>query len=200
MPDLISIDNIKKLRDLTGAGLTDAKQTLQSAKSFEEAVQTMQAKGLVKAGKREARQTGAGIIESYVHDGRIGVLVEVGCETDFVAKTDDFLSFVKDLALQIAASKPEYLKAEDIPQPILDQHYALFKAQAESENYPKDKQEAIINGKLTKLKTEICLLSQSFNKDPKLTINDLLQAINAKLGENIVIKRFVRFELGESDT
>lgn len=163
MPGNFTIEDIRKIRQLTGAGLTDIKKSLQETGDFDEALKAMQVKGLSKAAQREERSTQAGIIQSYIHDQRIGVLVEVQCETDFVARSEEFISFVKDLALQVAASNPTSLKAEESDK------------MSQPDSY---------------------LLSQEFIKDPKITINDLLQAQIAKLGENIVIARFVRFELG----
>ena len=180
MQNNFTIDDIKKIRELTGVGLTDAKKALEESGSFEAALKAMRAKGLSKAAGREEKITQAGVIRSYVHDGRIGVLVEVSCETDFAAKNENFLNFVKDLCLQVAACKPTYLRLEDMNN---DRH-------SEMNNHAESDLDA------KELAEQHCLLSQNFIKDPKLTIQDLLQTQIAKLGENIIIVRFVRFELG----
>ena len=166
-----TIDDIKKIRELTGVGLTDVKKALQENSSFEEALQAMRKKGLAKVAQRSEKVARSGIIHSYIHDGRIGVLIEVNCETDFVAKNEDFLNFVRDLTLQIAATNPLCLK------------------EGNSESKETRNQQA-----------EQSLLGQSFIKNPESTVNDLLQSQIAKLGENIVIARFVRFELGDLAT
>ncbi len=171
MNNNFTIDDIKKIRELTGVGLTDAKKALQENSSFEKALQAMRKKGLAKVAQRSEKVARSGIIHSYIHDGRIGVLIEVNCETDFVAKNEDFLNFVRDLALQIAATNPFCLK----------------------EGNPESKE-------ARNQQAEQSLLGQSFIKNPELTVNDLLQSQIAKLGENIVIARFVRFELGDLAT
>ena len=193
----VKISEIKQIHDLTGVGLREAKKALETYGSFEVALKAMQAKGMSRAADRAGRQTQAGVIKSYVHDNRIGVLVEVNCETDFVARTDDFLAFVKDVALQIAASAPLYLSSEDVPQAALDHERDLLRQQAQQENLPADKLDMIVDGRLSKDMSEKCLLSQDFIKDNQQTMDDLLQAVRAKLVENITIKRFIRFELGK---
>lgn len=198
MSDNFSIEDIKKIRDLTGVGLTEAKQALQTHRSFDEALAAMRAQGLSKALKREDRSTQAGVVLSYVHDQRIGVLLEVNCETDFVAKTDDFLSLVKDLALQIAASRPVCLKPEDLKEDFSQEEEHLRQKAAE-DKVPLERLDEVVAQQLQKLKSSKCLLSQSFNKEPSLTVGEFLQNRAAKLGEKIVIARFVRFELGQSE-
>ena len=189
---------IKKIHDLTGVGLSAAKQALEEHGNFDKALEDMRLKGLAKAQSRTDKETDVGVIYSYTHNHRIGVLVEVNCETDFVAKTEDFLNFAKDIALQIAASKPLYITPADIPQSILDKDKDLLKQQALKEGISEDKLEKVIEGRLEKDISQTCLLKQVFNKDPQLTVEDLLQSLIAKLGENIVIQRFARFELGQS--
>lgn len=197
MTNLEKVYNIKRIRDLTGVTLSDAKNALDQTNSFDEALKLMQAKGLSKASSRSHRVTQAGLIHSYVHDGRIGVLLEVNCETDFVAKTDDFKDFVKDVALQIAASQPIYMTPEDVDESTRQNQRETIIELAKIDNVSKDKLESVVEAQLEKNLAKLCLLSQNFNKDPKLTINDLLQTLIAKLGENIVIAKFVRFELGK---
>ncbi len=166
-----TIEDIKKIRELTGVGLADAKKALQENPSFDAALKAMRAKGLAKGAQRSERVTRSGVIHSYIHDGRIGVLIEVNCETDFVAKNEDFLNFVNDLALQITATNPLYLALKDSEL-----------------------------GKVSEQTDEEYLLNQRFFKNPEVSIHDLLQTLIAKLGENIVIARFVRFELGDLST
>ena len=193
------IEEIKKIRDATGVGLTEAKQALMEHGDFQQALKAMQTKGLQKASKRAGRLAQAGIVYSYVHEGRIGVLLEVNCETDFVAKTSEFQSLVKDLALQIAASDPQALSLEDLrlDEASLEQ---AFQEQALAEEVPQARLAEVVAARLQKHKAEASLLSQSFNKEPQLTVAEIIQNVCAKLGENIVISRFSRFELGGSDS
>lgn len=194
----ISIDEIKRLRALTGVGITDAKQALLEAKGdFDKALSEMRKKGLTKAEKRGEREARAGLIGSYVHDGRIGVLVEVNCETDFVAKTDEFKELVKDLALHIAASAPEYVRPEDVPEEAKKQIEEEFTQKAKAEGKPDKMVARIVEGQLKKHFAEKCLLDQPFVKNPDQTVGDIVKEANAKLGENIVVRRFSRLALGE---
>jgi elongation factor Ts len=194
----ISIDEIKRLRELTGVGITDAKAALVEANGdFDKALAAMRKKGLTKAEKRGEREARAGIIGSYNHDGRIGVLVEVNCETDFVAKTDEFKDLVKDLAMHIAASAPQYVDSDDVPENIKAEAEAEFSEKAEKEGKPKDMIPKIIEGQVKKYLAERALLEQPFVKNPDQTVGDVVKEANAKLGENVVVRRFSRMALGE---
>jgi len=193
-----SIDEIKRLRQLTGVGITDAKQALVEAKGdFDKALATMRAKGLTKAEKRAEREARAGLVGSYVHDGRIGVLVEVNCETDFVAKTDEFKELVKDLTLHIAAADPQYVSAEDAPSGDRQAVEAELAAKAKAAGKPAKMISSIVEGGLKKHFAERSLLDQPFVKQPEISVGELVRETAAKLGENIVVRRFTRFGLGE---
>jgi elongation factor Ts len=194
----ISIDEIKRLRELTGVGITDAKQALEEAKGdFDKALSEMRKKGLTKAEKRGEREARAGLIGSYVHDGRIGVLVEVNCETDFVAKTDEFKELVKDLSLHIAASAPLYVSIDDVPAEDRKAAEEEFTGKAKAEGKPDNMVGQIVEGMLKKHFAEKALLEQPFVKNPDQTVGDVVKEANAKLGENIVVRRFSRLALGE---
>lgn len=194
----ISIEEIKRLRELTGVGITDAKQALvEAAGDFDSALAAMRKKGLTKAEKRGEREARAGVIGTYNHDGRIGVLVEVNCETDFVARNEIFTNLVKDLAMHIAASNPEYVSKEDIPADVHDVKMAEFKDKAKSEGKPDNILDQIAGGMVHKHFAERILLEQPFIKNPDQTVGDLVKEHNAKLGENIVVRRFSRIALGE---
>jgi elongation factor Ts len=194
----ISIDEIKRLRELTGVGITDAKQALVEAKGdFDKALAAMRKKGLTKAEKRGEREARAGLIGTYNHDGRIGVLVEVNCETDFVAKTDEFKDLVKDLAMHIAASAPLYVSADEVPASVKKEAEAEFAEKAEKEGKPKEMIPKIIEGQVKKYLAEKTLLEQPFVKNPDQTVGDIVKEANAKLGENIVVRRFSRIAIGE---
>lgn len=194
----VSIEEIKRLRQLTGVGITDAKQALVEADGdFDKALAAMRKKGLTKAEKRAEREARAGLIGSYVHDGRIGVLVEVNCETDFVAKTDEFKQLVNDLCLHVAASAPAYISAEDIPAEDKKKVEAEFSDKAKDEGKPDDMVAKIVSGQLSKHFAEKCLIDQPFVKNPDQTVNDYIKEHVAKLGENIVVRRFTRMVLGE---
>lgn len=194
----ISIDEIKRLRGLTGVGITDAKQALvEAGGDFDKALSEMRKKGLTKAEKRGEREAREGLIGSYVHDGRIGVLVEVNCETSFVAKTDEFKELVKDLALHIAASAPEYVSADEVPREAKQQVENEFKQKAKGEGKSDKMIVQIVEGQLKKYFAEKSLLDQPFVKNPDQTVGDVVKEANAKLGENIVVRRFSRLALGE---
>lgn len=200
----ISLDEIKKLKELTGVGLTDAKKALVEADGdFDKALAAMREKGLTKAEKRGEREAREGIIESYVHSGRIGVLVELNCETDFVARTDDFKDLAHDIALQIAAMSPKWASSDDIPESEVtrkkDELIAAAQADPKNANKPADVLEKIIDGQLKKYFDELVLTSQPFWKDDSQTIGDLVKEKIAKLGENIVVRQFRRIELGVSE-
>ena len=195
----ITAQMVKELRQRTGAGMMDCKQALvETNGSVEKAIDLLREKGLAAAAKKAGRIAAEGIIDSYIHGGgRIGVLVEVNCETDFVAKTDEYKSFVKDIAMQIAASKPEYVKREDVPADIVDKEKGVLKAQALREGKPEKIVERMVEGRINKFYKEICLLEQDYIRDPDVTVQDLLTETVAKIGENISIRRFARFEVGE---
>lgn len=191
------IEDIKKLREATGAGMMDAKSALEEAGGdFDKAVIVLRKKGLAMAAKKAERKATAGVIESYVHGGKIGVLVEVNCETDFVARTDDFKEFCRDVAMHIAATNPTYLSPDEISNKELAKEREIIKEEVTASGKPAEHVEKIIEGKLNKWYEEVCLSNQPFVKDPDQTIEQLRQALVAKLGENIVIRRFARFEVG----
>ena len=194
----ISTQEIKRLRELTGVGITDAKAALVDANGdFDTALTAMRKKGLTKAEKRGEREARAGVIGNYNHDGRIGVLVEVNCETDFVARTDEFLSLVKDLAMHIAASNPEFVSVEDIPAAMREAKRTEFVDKAKSEGKPENMIENIVEGMLKKHFAERCLTDQPFVKNPDQSVGDNVKEYIAKLGENIIVRRFNRMALGE---
>lgn len=194
----ISLDEIKRLRELTGVGITDAKQALSEADGdFDKALSAMRKKGLTKAEKRAEREARAGLIGSYVHDGRIGVLVEINCETDFVAKTDEFKELVKDICLHVAASAPEYVSIDDVPEDARKAVEAEFTEKVKADGKPENMAGQIVEGMLKKHFAEKALLGQPFVKNPETTVDDYIKEHIAKLGENIVVRRFERLVLGE---
>lgn len=197
----ISAEMVKNLREKTGAGMMECKKALtESNGDFEKAIDLLRQRGLASALKKAGRTASEGLIEAYIHMGKIGTLVEVNCETDFVARTDDFRELVKDIAMHIAAANPQYLARTDVPQTVLDREKEIYRAQVVGK--PPQIVEKIVEGKLEKFYSETCLLDQIFIKDPeqKKKILDLVNEKIAKLGENIVIRRFARFQLGESTT
>lgn len=190
---------VKELRGKTGAGILDCQKALQdTGNDVEKAIDLLRQKGLAAAQKKAGRETKEGIISSYIHSGsKIGVLVEVNCETDFVARNEEFQDFVKEVALQIAASHPLYIKREDIPQDLIEREKNIYLAQMKESGKPEAAWEKIIKGKLEKYYQEQCLLEQAFIKDPSISIQDLLSQKIAKLGENLTISRFTRYQLGQ---
>ena len=196
----VSATLVKELREKTGAGILDCKEALTTAEGdLEEAVAYLRKKGLADAKKRAGRTASEGLVGSYVHmTGKIGVLVEVDSETDFVARTDEFQDLVKNIAMQIAASNPRYLKAEEIPPEDAEKEKEIFRSQAKESGKPEKVIEKITEGKFKKYLTEVCLLDQAYIREPEITINQLVQSVIAKLGENIEVRRFVRFQLGEA--
>jgi elongation factor Ts len=195
----ISSEMIKDLRERTGAGMLDCKKALsESSGDFEKAVSLLRQKGLATAAKKAGRIASEGIIGSYIHMGKIGTMVEINCETDFVARTDAFKELVKDVAMHVAAANPSYLSIEDVPQNVLDQEKEIYRAQITDK--PPQVIEKILEGKLEKFYIENCLFEQIFIRDPeqKKKIKDLIAESVARLGENIIIRRFVRFQLGET--
>ena len=195
----ISAQMVKELRDKTSAGIMDCKEALRANKgNIEKAIEYLRKKGINAASSKFNRQALSGKIESYIHlYGKIGVLVEVNCETDFVANTEQFKEFVKDIAMQIAASDPKYISREEVPKSIIEKEKEIFYAQGEKTNKPTAVIEKIVEGKLDKYFQENCLLEQLFIRDTSKNINELLLETIAKLGENILLKRFARFKLGE---
>src|SRR5574341_1080472 len=195
----ISTDQIKKLRELTGAGVLDAKRALENANGdFDKAAQVLKAKGMAAAAKKSDRVARQGLIETYVHaGGKIGAMLELNCETDFVARTSDFQELAHDLALQIVATNPKYISPQDIPAELREKQQEEFAAQAKAEGKTGALVDKIVRGKMESYFKETCLLQQPFIRDENSTINDLVQAKIAKLAENIVIRRFARFGLGE---
>ncbi len=191
---------VKDLRQATAAGILDCRKALEVAEGdFDKAVDYLREKGLAKAAKRVDREAKDGLIVSYIHGGgRIGVLVELNCETDFVARTDEFKTMVNDIALQIAAMSPRYVKREDIPAAVLEHERQLYRAQALDEGKPESVVERIVDGRMDKFYKEVCLLEQAFIRDEERTIDDLIKEQITKTGENMVLRRFARFELGES--
>lgn len=196
----VSINEIKRLRELTGAGITDAKKALvETGGDFDKALVAMRKKGLTKADKRAEREARAGIIGSYVHDGRIGVIVEVNCETAFVARNEIFTSLVKDIAMHIAASSPEYVSIDDVPAGVQKEIKAEFTDKVKSEGKPANMQKQIVEGMIKKHFSERCLIDQPFVKNPDQSVGDYVKEHIAKLGENIVVRRFSRMALGEKN-
>ena len=199
----VSASMIKDLRERTGAGMADCKKALQEVQGdLEKAIDYLRKKGLAKAAKKAGREATEGAVISYIHGGgRIGVLVEVNCETDFVARNEDFIGFTKDIAMQIAAMAPQYVRKEEIPTSAIDHEKSVLVAKAKEDPKNSNKPEPVLakitEGQVSKWMKEICLLDQSFVKNPDKTIEQLQQELIAKIGENIKIRRFVRFELGE---
>jgi len=196
---VIGAKEVKELRNRTSAGIMDCKNALTEADGdIDKAIEILRTKGLAKAAKKAGRIVSEGLVGSYIHaGGKIGVLVEINCETDFVAKTDDFKQFVKDIAMHIAASSPLYVKRENVPEEITEKERKIYETQAKEAGKPEKIIDKVVSGKLNKYLSEICLLEQPFIKDPDKTIQELLQEMIAKLGENISIRRFVRYQLCE---
>ena len=194
----ISAELVKELREKTGVGMMECKKALTETNGdFEKAIDLLRQKGLATAMKKAGRTASEGLIESYIHMGKIGTMVEINCETDFVARTDDFKELAKDIAMHIAATNPLYLSREDIPQDVLEHEKEIYRSQVT--NKPPQVVEKIIEGKLEKFYTDMCLIDQIFVKDPdqKKKVKDIVTDKIAKLGENIIIRRFARFQLGE---
>ncbi|WP_423224009.1 translation elongation factor Ts [Candidatus Amarolinea aalborgensis] len=194
----ISADMIKKLRDLTGAGVLDCRKALDTAQGdMDKAVEILREKGLAAAAKKASREASNGIIGSYVHMGaKMAAMIEVNCETDFVARTDQFQALARDLAMQVVAARPLYVRREDVPADVVAQEREKYLGQLDDANKPQNVVERIIEGKLAKFYEETCLLEQPFIKDDGVTVRNLLTDMVARLGENIVVRRFARFELG----
>jgi elongation factor Ts len=195
----IDASQVKMLRDATGAGVMDCKKALQEAEGdYDRALVILREKGLADAKKRSGRSTGEGIIDAYIHlNNRVGVLVEVNCETDFVARNEQFRSLVHDIAMHIAAAMPLYVSPEDIPEEVLEQERQIYRAQALNEGKQEKFLDKIVEGRLKKYYEQYCLLKQPFVKDPDKTVEQLVSETAAATGENIVVRRFVRYQLGE---
>ena len=191
---------VKELREKTGAGILDCQKALQeTGDDIEKAIDYLRQKGLAAAQKKSGRETNQGLIHAYIHmGGKIGVLIEVNCETDFVARNEEFKTFVNDLALQVAAAKPAYVKREDIPKEVVDKERAIYEGQAKEMGKPPAAWPKIVDGKLEKFYQESCLMEQAFIKDPAVMVKDLVAQKIAKIGENMNIRRFTRYQLGEA--
>lgn len=199
IPMEISASTVKELREKTGAGIMDCKKALaQSGGDLETAVDYLRRKGLATAAKRRGRVTTEGLVGAYIHaGGKIGVLVELKCETDFVARTAEFQALVKDLAMQIAAANPRYLRTEDVSPEELERERQIYRQQAIESGKPEKVAHKIVEGKMERFYSEVCLLEQAFIKDPDRKVGDLIQQTIARLGENVQVRRFVRYHLGE---
>lgn len=195
----ISVELVKDLRQRTGAGVIDCKTALQEAKgNMDAAIDYLRRKGLATAAKKAGRIATDGLVSSYIHaGGKMGVLVEINCETDFVAKTEDFQTFVKNIAMHIAAANPQYIRREEIPEEVLEREREIYRTQALDAGKPQKVIDKIIEGKMERFYSEVCLLEQTYVRDSDLTIKELLEAMIAKVGENMAIRRFTRFQLGE---
>lgn len=196
----IDAKTINELRNMTGAGIVDCKKTLEeTGGDIAKAAEILRKKGMAKAAKREDRSTKAGLVYAYIHgEGRVGAMVEAQCETDFVARTDQFKSFVHDVAMQVAAMNPLYLGPDSVPAEVLEKEKEIYAAEFAGSSKPKEVIDKIVCGKLEKYYSETCLLNQAFIKDEDKTIGDLLKDLTAKTGEKVVLKRFVRFALAEA--
>lgn len=191
---------VKELRDKTGAGILDCQKALrESGDDVAKAIDYLRQKGLAAAEKKAGRETNQGVIGAYIHSGnKIGVLIEVNCETDFVAKNDEFQALVKDLSLQVAASSPAYVKREDVPAGVIEKEKSIYEAQAKEMGKPQAAWPKIVDGKLEKFFQESCLLEQAYIRDPNVSVKDVLAQKIAKIGENITVRRFTRYQLGQA--
>ncbi|MCR4963577.1 MAG: translation elongation factor Ts [Firmicutes bacterium] len=196
---MISAEMVRDLRERTGAGMMDCKRALTDADgNMEKAIDLLREKGLAAAAKKAGRIAAEGIVESYIHGGgRIGVLVEVNCETDFVAKTDEYKEFCRDIAMQIAAANPEYVRREDVPTDVLEREKSIARAQAINDGKPEKILDKIVNGRIEKFYKEVCLMEQVYIKNNDQSVSQYLTEKIAKMGENISIRRFARFAVGE---
>jgi len=190
---------VKELRERTQAGMMDCKRALEeTGGDMEKAVAYLREKGLAAAAKKAGRVAAEGLVEAYIHPGgRVGVLIEVNCETDFVAKTEEFRQLARDLAMQVAGARPQYVSREDVPAAVLEEERRIYRAAALNEGKPERVVDKIVEGRLEKFFKEVCLLEQPFIKDPDRTVQQLIQEKIAALGENITVRRFARFERGE---
>jgi elongation factor Ts len=194
----ISAEHVKELREKTGVGFMECKSALQEANGdMEAAVTILRKRGLASAAKKSGRETKDGLIGTYVHNGKIGVMVEINCESDFVAKNSGFQALVKDIAMHIAASDPRFLRKEDVTEDVLASEREIYKEQAKATGKPENVLEKIVEGRMTKYYAEACLLEQPFVKDPAITVREYIATHIQKIGENIQVRRFVRYKLGE---
>jgi elongation factor Ts len=195
----ITADLVRQLRERTGVGMMECKKALAETQgNLEAAIETLRKRGAAQAEKRAGRTTGEGLVEAYIHPGnRVGVLIEVNCETDFVARTDDFRDLVRNLAMQAAAAGAEWVRPEDVPAERVEKEKEIFRAQLEGSGKPAKILDQIVEGKLKKFYSETCLLEQPYIRDDKLTVVDVVRQAVAKTGENIVLRRFVRYRLGQ---
>ena len=194
----VTAEQVKELRDRTSAGIMDCKKVLvETDGNMEKAIELLRERGIAKAAKKAGRVASEGLVEAYIHGGKYGALVEVNSETDFVANNDDFKTFVKDVAMHIAAIGPKYVRREDVPEEVVKAERDTLVAQAMNEGKPEAIAQKMVEGRINKFFAEICLLEQPFVKDPDITVGQLLTNLIAKIGENIVIRRFARFERGE---
>lgn len=189
---------VKELREKTGAGMMDCKKALTETEgNMDKAIEVLREKGLAAVAKKAGRIAAEGLVEAYIHGGRIGVIVEVNSETDFVAKNQEFKEFVRDIALQVAASNPQYVSREQVDPEIIEKEKEILRRQALNEGKPEKIVDKMVEGRIDKFFKEICLLEQPFVKDPDISVGDLLTQIISKIGENITIRRFTRYEVGE---
>lgn len=197
---MVSAQQVKELREITGAGMMDCKKALEECSGdIEKAIDFLRKKGITDATKKAGRVAQEGLVEAYIHlGGKIGVLVEVNCETDFVARTDEFKSLTKDIAMQIAAYSPKYVKREEVPAQVIEEEKEIFKNQALNEGKPENVIDRIVEGRIEKYYAEICLLEQPYVRDDKKKVEEVIKEKIALLGENIEVNRFCRFEVGEA--
>jgi len=195
----VTAKEVKNLRERTGAGIVECKKALVETKGdLEKAIEFLRKEGIATAEKRAQKETKEGLIEAYIHPGsRLGVLLEVNCETDFVARTEEFKSLARDLSMQVAAASPLYISKEEVPSKVIEKEKEIYRAQAVKEGKPEKILDQIVEGKLKKFYSQVCLLDQPFIKEEKKSITNLIKEEKAKLGENITVRRFVRFKLGE---
>lgn len=198
----IDMESVKTLRERTGAGVLDCKKALVACDgNIDKAIDVLREKGLAKAISKSSREAGDGMVFTYIHaGGKLGVLVELNCETDFVAKTEDFQGLGKEIAIQVAATDPSFIRSEDVPADVIDHEKALYRVQLEAEKKPEQVWEKIIEGKLGAYYKENCLMQQPYIRDESKTVDELIKAMIAKTGENIVVSRFVRFKIGGKPT
>ena len=195
----VTADQVRELRERTGAGMMECKKALQESQGdFERAIEALRKGGIARAASRAGRAASEGVVEAYIHPGnRVGVLIEVNCETDFVARTDEFRELVRNLAMQVAAAGAEFVRREDVPAERVEGERAILKSQTEGQGKPAAILDKIVTGKLEKFYSEICLLEQPYIRDDKTTVGDLVRHASAKTGENIQVRRFARYRLGQ---
>lgn len=194
----VSAEMVKELREKTGVGFMECKSALQESNGdLEDAITILRKRGLASLSKKSGRETKDGLIGSYIHNGKIGVMLEVNCETDFVARNPDFQTLVKDIAMHIAASDPRFIRKEDVTEDILEKEREIYTVQARATGKPENVLDKIVDGRMSKYYSEACLLEQPFVKDPAITVRDHIAAHIQKIGENIQVRRFVRYKLGE---